>query len=128
MDIAQFRLDFPEFTSTVRYPDSQITFWATVAEKMVRSCVWKDMYATGVKLYVAHEITLAAQNAATATNGGFPGSAPSGITNSKTVGNVSVGYDTQSTVEKNAGWWNLTIYGRQFYRLTQLFGAGAIQL
>lgn len=127
MIIADFRAEFPEFSDVAVYSDSQITFWATIAEKMVVACIWDDMYEFGVKLYVAHEITLAAQNAKAAASGGAPGQS-GGIANSKTVGSVSVSYDSTVTSEKDAGWWNLTNYGKQFYRLTQIFGAGCIQL
>lgn len=127
MDIAQFRLDFPEFADTTRYPSTQITFWATVAEAQVREAVWTDMKPFGVKLYVAHEITLAAQNKAVATNGGAPGGT-SGPVTSKAVGGVNVSYDANQTAEKDAGWWNLTTYGKQFIRLARMFGAGGIQL
>lgn len=127
MVIADFRTGFPEFASDVEYPDALINFWATVAEKMVVQGVWCDMYTTGVQLYVAHEITLAKQNQMQAATGGLPGQG-GGIASSKTVGSVSVTYDPNSTTEKNAGWWNMTNYGKQFYRLTQIFGSGCIQL
>lgn len=127
MDIAQFRLDFPEFADTTAYPNTQITFWSTVAEKMVVQCVWEDMYETGVKLYTAHELVLARQNVQTAGNGGLPGQG-GGIASAKTVGSVSVNYDPNTTTEKDAGFWNLTNYGKQFYRLVRIFGSGCIQL
>lgn len=126
-DLANFRTNFPEFASTTVYPDAQITFWATIAQKMVNECVWCDMYDFGVQLYVAHEITLAAMNAKAVTVGGNPGGF-SGAAQSKAVGAVNVSYDTTTTSEKDAGWWNLTTYGKQFYRLVQIFGAGCIQL
>lgn len=127
LDIPAFRTSFPEFASLVTYPTEQITFWATIAEQMVPQRVWKNLWTQGVSLYVAHEITLAAQNATSAANGGVPGTS-GGIANSKAVGSVSVGYDSTVTSEKDAGWWNLTNYGKQFFRLVQIFGAGAIQL
>ncbi len=127
MDIPKFRTEFPEFADTTVYPTPMITFWAVLAEKQVLECVWGDVRPTGVKLYVAHEITLAAQNAKLAANGGMPGTS-SGIANTKTVGSVTVGYDSQSNSEKDAGYWNLTNYGKQFIRLVRIFGAGAIQL
>ena len=127
MDIGAFRTEFPEFADTTVYPTTQITFWAGVAELMVLESVWTTMRTAGVKLYVAHEITLAAQNAKAGKTGGVPGTA-GGTANSKTVGSVSVSYDTTSTSEKDAGWWNLTIYGKQFIRLARIFGAAAIQL
>lgn len=127
MDIEQFRLNFPEFSDVTRYPDSQIDFWSCIAMAQVNACVWGAMYWKGVQLYTAHEIALAAQNAQTAASGGVPGTG-GGIASSKTVGSVSVSYDPNTTTEKDAGWWNLTNYGKQFYRLAMMFGAGAIQL
>lgn len=127
LDVGAFRTAFPEFANTVTYPTEQINFWATIAEQQVPQRVWRNLWSQGVQLYVAHEITLAAQNAKASANGGVPGTS-GGIANTKTVGQVSVGYDTASTAEKDAGWWNLTNYGKQFFRLAQMFGAGAIQL
>lgn len=127
MDIGAFRVEFPEFADTVAYSSAQIEFWASVAELQVRETIWGDMWATGVKLYVAHEITLAAQNAKTSKFGGAPGTF-GGVPNNKTVGSVSVQYDSTSTAEKDAGYWNLTNYGKQFIRFARIFGAGVIQL
>ncbi len=127
MDVGAFRTEFPEFADTNVYPTTLINFWATLAEQMVRECVWKTVWPTGVKLYVAHEITLEAQNKKAAAVGGSPGQ-QGGIANTKTVGQATIGYDTTSTTEKDAGYWNLTNYGKQFIRLARIFGAGAVQL
>lgn len=127
MDIVQFRLDFPEFTDTIRYPNAQITLWSAVAAKQVRSTVWGDLFNTGVQLYTAHCIALASQNVKAGTVGGMPGTG-GGVPNTKTVGSVTVGYDSVSTAEKDAGWWNLTNYGKQFIHLARIFGAGCVQL
>jgi len=104
-----------------------ITFWAGVAELQINKCLWDNMYVNGVQLYVAHEITLAAQNVQAASVGGSPGQ-HGGIANSKAVGAVNVGYDANTQTEKDAGWWNRTIYGQQFIRLARMFGSGAVQL
>lgn len=127
MDLTQFRTDFPEFTDAVKYPDSQLTFWATVAENQINQNRWGTLYTQGVELYVAHEVTLAAQNVKTASVGGTPGLA-GGVPSNKTVGSVSVGYDSALNSEKDAGYWNLTNYGKQFIHLARLFGAGCVQL
>lgn len=127
MDIALFRTNFPEFASTTTYPDSTITFWSSFAEIMLPQCVWTTVWTTAVNLYVAHELVLAAQNVSASTVGGLPGQG-GGIANSKTVGEASIGYDSVTPSEKDAGWYNLTLYGRQLYRLIQIFGAGALQL
>lgn len=109
------------------YPTATVTLWATVAEQMVPQALWKTMWTMGCQLYVAHEITLAAQNAKSASSGGMPGTS-GGVANTKTVGSVSVGYDSTSTGEKDAGYWNLTNYGKQFIRYARLFGMGPVQL
>ncbi len=127
MDNAAFRQAFPEFADLARYPDSQLDFWSELAEAQVLECRWKTMRTKGIYLYVAHEITLAGQNQKAGVIGGVPGGA-SGPANSKTVGSVTVSYDTQQTAEKDGGWWNLTIYGKQFLRLARIFGAGVVQL
>lgn len=127
LDIPAFRTAFPEFASTVKYPNPMIVFWAGLAEAQLRQCIWKDIWSTAVQLYVAHEITLAAQNAQTASFNGTPGTF-GGIANNKTVGSASVGYDSNTTTEKDAGYWNLTNYGKQLYRLMMIYGAGAVQL
>lgn len=127
MVIADFRTEFPEFSDAAVYPDAQLNFWASIAEAQVVESIWTTMYTFGVKLYVAHEITLAAQNKKTATVGGVPGQ-NAGIVTSKAVGAVNASYDANTTTEKDAGWWNLTNYGKQFFRLARMFGAGAIQL
>lgn len=126
-DIGAFRVAFPEFADTVKYPDAQIQFWADLAIIQVPSCLWKRAWFKGASLYVAHEITLQAQNYKVAVNGGTPGTF-GGIANTKTVGNATIGYDTVSTAEKGAGYWNLTNYGKQLIRLARIFGAGALQL
>lgn len=125
--VSEFRTEFPEFSDTVVYPSPQIMFWAGLAEKQVLEKYWGTAQEYGIKLYVAHEITLAAQNAKQAKFKGMPGTS-GGIANSKTVGSATVSYDAGTTTEKDAGYWNLTIYGKQFIRLTRVFGAGALQL
>lgn len=122
-----FRATFPEFSDNVAYPDQMINFWSGFAQSMLRECVWKSQWLTGVYLYTAHELVLARQNTKTAAAGGIPGQS-GGIANTKTVGSATVGYDTTSTAEKDAGYWNLTNYGKQMYRLIRIFGAGCIQL
>lgn len=126
-DTATFRANFPEFGDTVAYPTSMLDFWATLAEQQLPQCVWKKIWVQAVSLYVAHEITLASQNLKAGQNSGVPGTS-GGVPSSKTVGSVSVSYDSTDTSEKDAGWWNLTNYGKQLYRLMQMFGAGCIQL
>ncbi len=126
-DIGAFRAAFPEFRDIAKYPDAMIAFWSALAVAQVNCNRWGTQTAMGQQLYTAHECVLAAQNQATAIVGGAPGN-QSGPTNSKTVGSVTVAYDTQQGAEKDAGYWNLTTYGKQFIRLARIFGAGWTQL
>lgn len=127
MDIATFRTDFPEFSNVVSYPDSQITFWSDFGEAMILEKRWSTQKPVGVALFTAHHLVLAKSNTDAATNGALPGQT-SGPTSSKSVGSVSVSYDTNSTLEEKAGHWNMTTYGKQFIHLARMFGAGAYQL
>lgn len=125
--VSTFRETFPEFSDTGRYPDTMINYWSVIATAQVNCNRWKDQTDLGINLYVAHEITLEAQSLASANVGGVPGN-QSGPTAQKAVGSTSVQYDTQQAAEKGAGWWNLTVYGKQFFRLSRTFGAGVVQL
>jgi hypothetical protein len=98
-----------------------------VATLQVNPDRWRSQTFLGISLYVAHEITLESQSIKAAKIHGMPGQQP-GQNNTKTVGSVTVGYDTVTAAEKDAGWWNLTTYGKQFIRLARIFGSGAIQL
>lgn len=127
MTTAQFRTLFPEFADIARYTDSLIDGWIAIATLSVNPCRWLQQTNLGIGLYVAHEITIEANNIRAANNGGTPGTF-AGIANNKTVGSVTVGYDTTSTAEKDAGYWNTTTYGKKYYRLVRIFGAGCVQL
>lgn len=125
--LSLFRQTFKEFNDPQKYSDEMITFWANLASVMVSQTAWTTQWNYGVGLYVAHEIVLARNNLAASSFGGNAGTF-GGIATQKTVGGGSVQYDAQSTTEGNAGWWNLTNYGKQFIRLARIFGAGCIQL
>lgn len=127
MDLADFRLKFPEFADATAYPDAMISFWSGIAEAQVSECKWGNLYTQGVMLYTAHELVLARQSEKAALKGGDAGQVKGPVA-SKAVGQANISYDTTSGVETNAGMWNLTTYGRQYIRLARMFGAGAVQL
>lgn len=123
--VSQFRLDYPEFTDTTLYPDSQITYYLNLAGLLLNVCRWGNILNVGAELFVAHNIAIERQAQATAINGGVPGIS-SGPVSSKSVDKVSVSYDTQAGLETGAGHWNLTIYGTRFIRLAKMMGSGPI--
>ena len=126
-DVSAFRTQFPEFSDTVKYPSPMINMWSAFATAQVNPNAWGTQVNLGISLYTAHECVLAAQNVTAAQVGGSPGQ-QGGIAQTKTVGSVTVGYDAQTSNEKDAAYWNLTTYGKQFIRLCRIFGAGCIQL
>lgn len=125
--ISTFRADFPEFESEAKYSNPLINFWLGIGYKMLITDRWFDMLDHGIELFVAHHITIARADLNAEAVGGLSGQ-NLGPANSKSVGDVSVGYDTNMSLELGAGHWNLSTYGKQFIRLARMFGAGAVQL
>jgi hypothetical protein len=123
LTVAQFRALFPAFADPAAYPDLAVQFWLDNAP--VDPCIWGQWYQMGQALWTAHELAkFGPANAAPA--GGVTGL--SGPINSKSVGPVSVGYDTSIGAEEGAGQYNLTMYGRQFIHYARLVGMGPIQV
>jgi hypothetical protein len=122
-DIALFRTNFPEFADETAFPPERITFWSTVGEKRLNVIRWGDLYNEGMDLFVAHNIALSTGTMSDATAGRIPG-ATRGIVSSQSVGGVSVSRDLTSATETDAGYYNETIYGRQFLRLARMVGIG----
>jgi hypothetical protein len=50
------------------------------------------------------------------------------VVTSKSVDKVSMGYDSSATLNPDAGFWNNSRYGSEFYQLILMFGAGGRQL
>lgn len=123
---ATFHIAFPEFQDGSRYPDSTIAFWLNIATGLVDPERWGDTYELGLYLVTAHNLVLAARSADLAARGGYPGAA--GLLSSKSVGGVSVSYDTGSIAQENAGQWNLTTYGNRYIGFARLFGMGGVQI
>jgi hypothetical protein len=127
MDIAQFRINFPEFSDVERFTDAMLNFWAGIGENLISECRFGTSYNYALSLFLAHNIVLAATNEATADAGGIAGGG-AGTVQQKTVGSVSVSYDVASSMLPDAGHWNQTIYGRQYLQLVKLFGQGCVHL
>lgn len=127
----ELRQNFPEFADTTRYPEVMVVFWLGYADKLLYDTRrWEDMRDYGIQLVAAHQITIAARNRAAAAAGGGAGSpgGTAGAVSSKSVGGVSVSYDTGSTVLADGGYWNMTSYGVMFWQLVQIVGTGGFQL
>src|SRR5208282_2001507 len=62
-----------------------------------------------------------------ARTGGWPGISKGAIS-SEAAGAVNISYDTQVTMEEDAGHWNNTVYGTRFIRICKMHGAGPVQI
>lgn len=125
--IAQFRADFPQFSNEVTFPDAQVQFRLNLADKLLDENVFDDVFQYVVELFVAHYMALQAADNRSAAIGGA-GGANSGVMTSKSVDKVSMGYDSSATLNPDAGFWNNSRYGSEFYQLILMFGAGGRQL
>lgn len=123
-DLASFRADFPEFAAS---PDPRVNFWLVIASKMLNVDRWGDLIDHGQELFVAHHLALDSENAAAAALGGAVGQ-NTGPLSSQSVDKVSEAFDTGASSIADAGHWNLTTYGTQFYALWRMMGVGGIQL
>jgi hypothetical protein len=124
---ASFRKDFSAFGSLADYPDADVSFWITVASRMVDAYRWGDMTDTGIELLVAHELSVEFMAKAEGAVGNQPGVAR-GMLASGGVDKTNFSYDTASLAEEGGGRFNATIYGQRFYRLSRLYGAGGFQV
>lgn len=103
LDIKDFRKSFPEFVDKDKYTDGMINFWSGIADLQLNSIRWADLRNHGIQLFVAHNITLQAQNvASSAITGGVPGQG-SGIMAAESAGQVSINFDTQTSAELEGG-------------------------
>jgi hypothetical protein len=133
--IAQFRADFPEFSDTTKYPNSGISFWQSLAGVMLNTGHWpttpgqngESFYDVGTSLFVAHNLFLEQQALERANLGGPPG-VQTGALASVATGGASVSYDPSVGIVKDAGHWNLSIYGTRFLWLSDIVGTAPIML
>lgn len=126
--VAQFRETFPQFADETKYPTAMIQARLTIADVLFsESRFGEDFFPYIVGLYVAHYMYLYAAD----TRGvavGTAGGVNSGIQTSKSVDKVSVSYDASATLDPNAGFWNNSRYGSEFWEYLMVFGAGGVQL
>lgn len=124
MTVEAFRETFPEFTAD-KYPDAAVKIRLLLADKFFAVDRFDDaqVRAHVVGLYAAHYLAAYGSSAS-----GCTGAGTMGVVSSKSVDGASVSYDTSTGTEEGAGFWNITLYGRELYQLMRIFGAGGIQI
>ena len=127
VDTCEFKKVFPEFVDDEKYSPSQIEYWGSIADLRLNADRWGDLITHGKYLFIAHNIALSAQ-AVAAANKGASVLQSTGLISSKSVGDVSISYDTGASNEENGGNYNLTRYGKELLRLARIVGIGGAQL
>lgn len=117
---------FPQFDEE-RFPDSKIDFRLGLADVLLSENKHGNMFVYLVQLFVAHYLTLDLKDQLESMAGGSGGSS-NGIVASKSIHDVSVGYDASMSMNSDAGFWNLTRYGQEFWQYWIMFGFGGRQL
>jgi len=126
--VAQFREVFPQFSNETTYPNAAIQMRLTLVDVLMsESRFGPDVFPYVAGLFVAHYMALSAADNRSAATGGA-GGVNSGIMTAKSVDKVSASYDASNTLNPDAGFWNNTRYGSEFWEYLMIFGAGAIQL
>jgi hypothetical protein len=115
------RASFPALSDVAKYPDELCDMYLELAHVALDEKRWGQFYEIGQKLWAAHYITLDAQDER--RGAGSIG----GVVSSKSLGGVSISYDASSTLAKDAGDFNLTSYGRRYWRFLRMAGMGGIQ-
>jgi len=127
VDTCEFKKVFPEFVDDNKYPPEQIDYWGSVADLRLNADRWGNLLTHGKYLFIAHNIALSAQ-AVAAANQGSSVLQSTGLIAGKSVGDVSINYDTGAANEEGGGNYNLTRYGRELLRLARIVGIGGAQL
>lgn len=130
---SSFREDMPMFADANDYPSSQFNFYLKLGKKLLPESRWGDpndpesLIDFGLTLFVAHYLTLYKRGMDASSIGGDAGKVVGNET-SKSVDSVSKSMDVSGVLITDAGHWNMTTFGIQFYELMMMVGAGGIQL
>lgn len=123
-----FRQTFPQFANETTYPDPAIQMRLNLVDALMSEGRYgPDVFPYVACLFVAHYMALSVADNRSAATGGA-GGVNTGIMTAKSVDKVSASYDASNTLNPDAGFWNNTRYGSEFWEYLMIFGAGAIQL
>lgn len=129
LDESAFRQSFPLFADPNDFLPARVNFWLSYGKKMLREDRWEDLLDHGLSLFVAHFLVLEAREQEAADISGAASiGAVVGVETSKSIDKVSVSVDVASVTVEGGGHWNQTTFGVQFLQLSQMMGAGGIQL
>jgi hypothetical protein len=123
-DTATFFQVFSEFNS-VANAKATATFWLTQAQNQLALNRLGANADLAVYLFMAHNLTLNAQDVQDVDDGGLPGDTLGPVA-SKSAGGLSVSYDSGSIEVEGAGELNATSYGQRLAALLKRASAGQL--
>ena len=119
---ADFRRLMPAFSRDI-VDDEIVRMYVHQAHAVVKHSRWKQLWIEGMRLYVAHFLTLYITTPPEGVTRDelLNASRPQGAVTGKSVENVSVSYDVSPATGDLAGWasWKTTEYGTQFATLAR---------
>ena len=127
MDIATFRILRSAFNDPSRYPDGLVKHYLALAASNLDMRRWGTWLEEGTCDFVSHYLVIADRNRQASERGGTPGNSAGRVTG-KSVGGVSVSFDTGGTSIEKGGQWNLTTYGVAYYQRALMVGTGGVQI
>ena len=132
---ADFLAVFPQFSAAdpdvTLIPDELLELFIAMADASIKETRFRSQWKYATCLYVAHFATLFLQTQTGASNTAaqvvataqamFPRA-------SKSVGDVSVSYDTAAINNDLPGWaaWKTTLYGQQLATIARIVGRGGM--
>ena len=87
-----------------------------------------DRFVYLAELFTAHYTELRGRALAGSGLGLVNSNGSAWVATSKSVDKVSVSYDVSGVIDPDAGFWNNTAYGREFFWWWSMFGAGGRQI
>ncbi|SBV95538.1 conserved hypothetical protein [uncultured delta proteobacterium] len=131
LTVQGFRESFPQFTEEL-FPDGRVSFYLNLAGKQLDRARWDDWWLEGCYLHAAHDLTLEREAIKSKDGtGGITAAAGPVVSTSKAVGGVSKSEGragTASSDDPEAGEYNLTWYGKKYWKMRHMVGAGGLQL
>lgn len=121
-----FREIMPMFGPDI-VEQSVVEHFVQMAHAVVKKARWHELWSEGMRLYIAHHLTLYLRSSApdgADRNGVLNAGGVSGVVTSKAVGGINVSYDINTANGDLAGWaaWKLTTYGTQFATFARMLG------
>ena len=122
-----FRDNRPEFGDVNAYPDRVVTRLIALAYRLLDPLRWRDLIDDGAEAFVCHHLAMFRRAVLESDDGDAPGEVR-GVVTSEGVDKLSASYDSGSVTLADAGPWNATTYGQEYWLLASSLAIGGFQL